>query len=375
MSVINDIVSLTADLISIPSVTSRHDEVDRCARFIQAWCERESITCTRMDNNGVPSLMVGPASRNAPLLLMTHFDVVDGPSHLFTPEVRDNVLHGRGAIDDKYAVALSLVLYRERLRTARACGLGQDDVPLQLLMTGDEEEGGKNGARFALDHVQAAFCVAIDGGSPGTIITKEKGVLDFTLTAHGKAAHGARPWLGVNAVDLLMADYAALKPLFPGQTRQDDPDHWHRSLNLGILNAGDAVNKVPDVATARLDVRYTEQDDPDALVKAMTEAVSGTLVLDRREPLFHTGNTPWLARLLACAPGSATGFAHGASDARFLSAHNIPGVVWGAEGETSQHTAHEHLLIPSLQPLYAALDALVADIPLPCPHGAPHPRS
>lgn len=358
MAARNEIIELTSALIRYRSTASRPEELEGCAAHIMEWCEHEDIKCTRLENDGVPSLLIGPDSRKAPILFMAHFDVVDGPEGLFTPRHDGATLRGRGSIDDKYAVALSLVLFRDHLTALRARGGTQDDMPLQLLLTGDEETGGRNGAQFALGLVQAEFCIALDGGSPGTVITREKGVIDCTLTCTGKAAHGARPWLGVNAAELLMKDYAALKALFPDQDR-DDPEHWHKSINLGIMRAGTTVNQVPDTATAWLDIRYTEHDSPDELIATMQDAVEGKIEVTRIEPVFYTGETPWLAELLGCSPETSTGLAHGASDARFLSEHGIPGVVWGAEGETSQHGPNEHLMLDSLDRLQTALATFI----------------
>ncbi len=377
---IADMVALTARLMAIRSTASRPDEVARCAEIIAAWLADNGIPCTRMEHEGVPSLLAGNPSHAAPLALLVHFDVVDGADAMFTPrlDAAAGVLHGRGSIDDKYAVAVALVLCRRCLRELAARGLGPDALPLVLVITGDEETGGRNGAFRVLPHVHADFCVALDGGSPGSVIIKEKGVIDLVLTARGKSAHGARPWLGENAVDALVRDYEALKPLFPGLYPQlaglaasDAPSspaaspqaqaHWHRTLNLGLLHAGTAVNQVPGEAVAHLDVRYTEHDDPHQLVAAMRAAVQGQLDVTRMEPLFITGDTPWLDRLLRHAPGTATGCAHGASDARFLTDLSMAGVVWGAEGETSQHTDQEHLLVPSLAPVYQALLALARE--------------
>jgi succinyl-diaminopimelate desuccinylase len=46
-------------------------------------------------------------------------------------------------------------------------------------------------------------------------------------------------------------------------------------------------------------------------------------------------------------------------DARFLSAHGIKGVVWGADGDMSQHSGNEHLNIDSAYKLYDLLDVLM----------------
>jgi succinyl-diaminopimelate desuccinylase len=50
------------------------------------------------------------------------------------------------------------------------------------------------------------------------------------------------------------------------------------------------------------------------------------------------------------------GFEHGASDARFLSDHGIKGIVWGANGDLSQHSLNEHVNIDSVARLYELLD-------------------
>ena len=55
-------------------------------------------------------------------------------------------------------------------------------------------------------------------------------------------------------------------------------------------------------------------------------------------------------------PQTVTGFEHGASDARYLSQYGMNGIVWGAEGEMSQHTSDEHLVIESVIELYDVLD-------------------
>ena len=47
---------------------------------------------------------------------MSHIDVVDGADELFEPKVQDGKLYGRGSLDDKYAVALSLLLFRNHLQ-------------------------------------------------------------------------------------------------------------------------------------------------------------------------------------------------------------------------------------------------------------------
>ena len=50
-------------------------------------------------------------------------------------------------------------------------------------------------------------------------------------------------------------------------------DHWHRTLNLSVFEAGDSINQVPDQAEAVFDIRYTEKDDVDDLVRGRRRCV------------------------------------------------------------------------------------------------------
>jgi succinyl-diaminopimelate desuccinylase len=349
-----EIVELTKKLIRIPSTHSRPDEIRRCADVVTQWLDSHGIACRQSTLNGIPSVIVGPSSGTSRVLLMTHFDVVEADDERqFEPRESEGRLFGRGAIDDKYGVALSMVLFKNHLHQLQQRGGGQDDMCFSLLLTGDEEVGGHSGAAAALEAIKVDYFIALDGGSPDRVITKEKGVLQLKLIAHGKAAHGARPWLGTNAFDVLVADYQAIGKLFWEST----PGHWHKTMVLSRCRAGDdSFNKVPSLATAVLDIRFTDKDDPDAILEAVRSAATSDVEVVVKEPLFVSGPSPYLDLLLTHSR-SSIGFEHGASDARFFSSRGIPGVVWGADGEMSQHSSGEHLVIDSLAPVYNGLDA------------------
>jgi succinyl-diaminopimelate desuccinylase len=347
-----NILDLTKDLIRFKSMLSRPDEIKRCADFIEGFLKDIGASCRRIECDGVPSIAALPGPDFAPILLMSHIDVVDAPDQLFEPEEKDGKLYGRGSFDDKYAVALSMILLREHLYKARKQGLAQKDLPLGILITGDEEAGGHKGAKEALKTVRTDFCIALDGGNVRKIVTKEKGVLRLKLISRGKAAHGSRPWLGENAIEKLFEDYQSIKAFF----QEEAPEHWHKTINFSIINAGKSANQVPDLAEAVFDIRYTEKDDVEALVKKMRKKINGEILVEMKEPLFLGGDSPYLNLLLDVSKSTTLGFEHGASDARFLREHGTPGIVWGADGDLSAHAYDEHLNLDSFYELYRILD-------------------
>jgi succinyl-diaminopimelate desuccinylase len=352
---IREIIELTQDLIRFKTMHSQPDEISRCVDFIEGWLKRGRLPYRRLEHNGYPSLLAAAPETEVPVLLMSHIDVVDAPDDLFEPRLENGCLYGRGSIDDKYAAALSLVLLKSFLgRHPQA-----ERLPFGVLITADEEIGGANGAGKVLPVVKTRFCIALDGGSTQKIVIREKGILRLKLVAGGRSAHGARPWLGENAIENLIDDFLKLKPFFD----YSEPGHWHRTLNFSRIQAGKSDNQVPDTAEALFDIRYTEKDDVDELVAAMQSAIKGELTVQTREPLFQGGASAFLDLLMEIAPGTATGFAHGASDARFLAEHGIDGIVWGADGENSQHSLDEHVRVDSLEKLYDILEQFGERLP------------
>ena len=355
-----ELIDLIKKLIRIPSTQSRPDQIKKCDQWIQSWLTNRDIHYTSVLHNEVPSLLILPSKNYTPVLLMSHFDVVEAENpDLFDPLERNGKLYGRGAIDDKYGIALSLTLFDNHLRQLAKYGKGQEAMQFGLLLTGDEEIGGANGTAKAIDHFSTDFFITLDGGSPNLIVTKEKGILLLELTADGIAAHAARPWLGQNAFDILASDYLRIQELF----KDEEQDHWNKTVSLTQCSAGtSSTNMVPGSARALLDIRYTEQDDPDEIVENIRKNVVSHVHVKAKEPVFSSGKSPYLDSLMSHASNAITGREHGASDARYLASRGIPGIIWGAEGEMSQHTEDEHLVISSLFDIYGQLDRFLSTL-------------
>ena len=178
-----------------------------------------------------------------------------------------------------------------------------------------------------------------------------KGVLMLQIDVAGTAAHGATPWLGDNAVlravnlfrsiaDLPFASESA--PLF------DRP-----SINLGRIQGGDAVNKVPDTCRMHVDVRYLPTQSPDEVlrqVSSLDPRASVEVLLELR-PADVPPDHPFVRTLLRAAgryePSTASVGRDGASDAvAFLDA-GVASVEFGPRG-AGHHGPEEHVEIESL---------------------------
>jgi succinyl-diaminopimelate desuccinylase len=350
-----EIIDLMKDLVQFKTMHSRSDEIHRCATFIEQYLNTWDVTYRRLDYHNSPAILVVPQQGIVPILLMSHIDVVDAPDRLFRPVMQDGILYGRGCFDDKYAVALSLVLLKNNLQQLRKQGRGQKELPFGILITSDEEIGGFNGAKKILSKIQTDFCIVLDGGNIEKIVVKEKGVVRVKLVCRVKVNSSSKQWQGKSAVDKLLNDINAWVTYFV----KSAPDNPHRKVICTHIHSKQSSYGVPELAEACLEIRYTESDDLEKMFNTMEKELHSDIVVENVEPLFSGGESDHLKLLLEISEKTRIGFEDGANDSRFLSQFGIKGIVWGADGDRSQHTPNEHVDIESVYELYARLDAFI----------------
>ncbi len=310
------------------------------------------------------ALRVGPG----PLLAFGgHLDVVppgEGwTADAFAPEVRGELLYGRGAVDMKGAVAAFIAA------AARSTGA------LCLLLTGDEEGLATHGTRAIVDRLAARglrpdLCLVGEPTSAhrlgDTLKIGRRGSVNIDIEVPGVQGHVAYPELADNPIPRLVAALAELDAL-----KLDRGNDWFQPSNLELtdLAVGNlADNVIPAHAAARVSIRFNDEQRGEALVERVAAIVrrhapaavvrgrvSGEAFLTRPGPLSalvaeaitaHTGLTPEL---------STTG---GTSDARFLS-RLCPTVEFGLVNAT-MHKVDEAVALADLHLLTAIYAEVIA---------------
>jgi succinyl-diaminopimelate desuccinylase len=350
-----EIIDLTRELVQFKTMHSRAGEIRQCAAYIEQYLKGLGVSYNRFEYGNTPAVLALPQGNKTPVLLMSHMDVVDAPDRLFRPVIQDGKLYGRGCIDDKYAVALSLFLLKNNLQRLEKQGRGQRDLPFGILMTSDEEIGGFNGAKKILGEIQTDFCIVLDGGSIEKIVVKEKGVVRVTLLARVKADPGGNPRLEKNALETLKNDIARWRTYFV----KSAPEHRHKKIICNSIHTLKSHRGIPEIAEAQLEIWYTRTDDVERMFTDMHSELNSDIIIDHVEPMFDDGASEHLNWLLDISKKTRIGFEDGANDSRFLSRFGIKGIVWGADGDRSRHTMDEHVAIESIYELYGFLDAFV----------------
>jgi succinyl-diaminopimelate desuccinylase len=364
--------ALTERLITYD--TSTLEGMQAAAGFVKGWLEARDVEVTGTTHNGLPVLAatVGAQGGVPTVIFHGHLDVVPGQPEQYTPRIDDDRLYGRGAYDMKGGLA------------GMMCALvdlsGQRDTRIHFLCVADEEsdeEQQRGSDRLVEQGYVGDFAIT---GEPTDLHVgvEAKGVLAMRIEVRGTAAHGSTPWVGDNAVLKALDVFRVIESL---PFARESSDLFDRpSINLGRILGGDAVNKVPDVCTIDVDIRFLPGQDPDGILASIND-LPDTHVLKtfRRSPAIVQRENPFvqvLAKAISRVAPRAERISvgrHGASDATAFLAAGVPAVEFGPEG-SGHHGPEEWVSIRSLGQYRRALVEFVQLLPEELADDARHLR-
>ena len=344
--------------------TSRPDELRAAAGFVRGWLESRDIEVREHEARGLPVLVaeVGAVGGDAPCVVFHgHLDVVPGQPEQFEPQVSGDRLGGRGAYDMKGGLAAMMCALKdveghERIRVRLICVADEEAEDLDF-RSSDEVVARGLGGDFAITGEPTDLHIGVEA----------KGVLVMRIVVHGRAAHSATPWLGDNAVLKATDVFRTIETLpFSRESSELFP---RPSINVGRIEGGDALNKVPDRCTMWVDVRYLPGQDP-AEILEQVRAIPG-IEVERTfvHPTVSVPRTnPYVRALRDAVSRSTSGEAmsvgrDGASDAASFIKAGIPAVEFGPVGG-GHHGPDEWVSLASLSAYRRALGDFIRALPL-----------
>lgn len=288
-----------------------------------------------------------------------HVDVVPpGPgwtSDPFQPEVRGDLLFGRGAVDMKGSIAAFV---------AAVAQIPPDAGTISLIITGDEEGPARFGTIALIGHLQDRgirpdMCLVGEPTSVNrlgdTIKIGRRGSVNMWIAVNGTQGHVAYPQLADNPVPRLLGILNTIEAI-----TLDTGTDWFQPSNIEItdIHVGNpATNVIPGRAEARLSIRFNDRHSGEGLIDRLStiaNAGGGTLRAEISGEPFLTPPGA-LSTLVATAITDVTGIAPelstsgGTSDARFLT-QVCPVVEFGLCNAT-MHKLDEAVAVADLHQL------------------------
>lgn len=343
------------------SFDSSHDEgIRTCTDFALGWLEGHDIRSRTFDLDGLPILDATVGQGPVTVVLHAHLDVVPGKKDQFIPHVDHEFLWGRGAYDMKGATAAMFCVMADLAKLDAVAPLG---FRVRLLCVPDEEDDKPKeirGTEAAVNRGLVGDFVVCGEPTDLHVGIQAKGVLDVRIEVEGRGAHGATPWLGVNAIERAMDIFDRLK-LLP--FAQESSRFYDRpSINLGRISGGDRINQVPERCVMDVDIRYLpEQPVERVREELMSLAVPGCRVTEmfRRPPAKVDTKNPFLLHLREATRRHADGEVQlvgrdGTNDGTYFLQRGIPSVEFGPIG-SGHHGPQEKVSIRSLRAYRLAL--------------------
>jgi succinyl-diaminopimelate desuccinylase len=371
---LTDPAALASALIACPSITPATGAVFDC---LEAMLAPLGFSVERFLDGEAPEgpvenlLAVRRAGDGPHFAFAGHLDVVppgDGwASDAFVPQIRGELLYGRGAVDMKGSIAAFVAA------VARA---EAQPGTISLLITGDEEGDAIHGTRALMAHmaergVKPDLCLVGEPTSVNrlgdTIKIGRRGSVNMWITVPGVQGHVAYPHLAHNPISPLLHILSAIEAI-----ELDTGTDWFQPSNIEItdLHVGNpATNVIPGKASARLSIRFNDLHSGEALVeriRAIVEPEGGVLEAKISGEAFLTPPGAF-SSLISEAIEAETGIATelstsgGTSDARFLS-RLCPVVEFGLVNAT-MHKLDEAVALPDLEQLTRIYGRIIAAIP------------
>lgn len=383
----NELTKLIADLVAINSVNP--DLVPggagerQIADYIATWGRGAGLEVHVQEAASKrPNviLIARGEGGGASLMLNAHTDTVgvSGMEAPFKPAIRDGRLYGRGAYDMKSGLAAFMLA----LKAARAMNL-RGDVMLSAVV--DEEYGSLGTEALLAEWTRwQADAALIAEPTEQALSIAHRGFVWVDIETFGRAAHGSRPHLGIDAIAKMGKVLVALEA--HDRQMRARPTHdllGSGSLHASLIKGGNEISMYPAHCQLQIERRALPGEtlasveaetkailaeiaasDPDFKAEAKATFARSAYEIEAAHPLVQQLKRVAEARLdrEVALVGSSWWM-----DSALFGDHGIPTVVLGPSG-AGAHAIEEWVDLASVERCRQIYIDLIADFcrePLP----------
>ncbi|MGH2750584.1 MAG: YgeY family selenium metabolism-linked hydrolase [Actinomycetota bacterium] len=383
----DDVTRFLREIIAIPSPSCEEAKV---ARRIAA--EMETLGYDEVTSDGMGNVVGRIGGGRTKVVLDAHMDTVGvgdpsaWPHDPFEGKVSDGVVFGRGASDNKGAIASQV--YGGKLMADR--GLDGADVTVYVVGTVMEEDcDGLALGYFLTETVTGVDAVVLGECTNLAVYRGHRGRMEISVQTRGVSAHASAPERGDNAVAAMAPIILEVSEL--NERLADDSFLGRGTIAVTKVECETAsLNAIPDSCTIFLDRRLTAGETLESAVKEVASLSSAkratvevleysrpaytrlaletdkyypTWVLEADHPLVRAGVTAGEAALGSAPEVDKWTFStNGVASAGRL---GIPTIGFGPSEERWAHSVLDQCPIDHLVSsiaYYAALPAAIAGI-------------
>jgi len=334
----------TLALVDVPSQSGSEDAIYRLLE--------ESVPLEKAYDDG-ESLVFAKRSGRPLVLLAGHTDTVPAQGNL-PGRIEDGHVVGLGASDMKGGLAVMVELAHYAADADLAYDLALLFFPREELGPDHNPLPGVFERTAIVDEAKLVVCLE---PTDNTLQLGCLGNLNARITFAGRSAHSARPWLGVNAIELALD---GLAPLLRSEPREAVVEGlvFREVISVTELHAGIASNVIPAEAVATVNFRYAPDRSPASAEERLRELVGdgGAMVeiLSNSPPAHVPVESPVLEALRAAGDLERQPKQAWTNVADFA-ARGLDAVNLGPGATRYAHAVDERVEIAELERTYAVL--------------------
>ena len=345
-------------VISFQTTSDNSVEIKKCLEFIKSFILSKAKCKVKLFVKKGKTSIIFRSGTNCKVSLIGHIDVVPADKKHFKLKIEEEKAFGRGILDMKGPIAAMVFSF---------CKLIKDNVPIELILTSDEETDGHNGIKGIVEKIKINSKIAVipDGLSNFNLITAQKGPIHLFIKSKGKSAHASKPWNGENAVEKVLTCFNEIKNKFNLAKSTKD---WLPSTSLTQINTQSAINQIPNSTEICIDLRLTEKEKDwlkqiEKICKkhnCMITKIRGDGKVFRLKNNFKIINL-WKQNVKAMINRECTEvISTGASDARHLPKNTIS-ILTSLDGDGA-HSENEWIDIHGIKKLELIIEKFVKEI-------------
>ena len=374
----SDVAELTGRLVEIesinPGVVAGGSGELGLARFVAEWCERAGLETTLTELRPGRANVVAAARGSGggrSLMLNAHLDTVgvDGMTDPFVPRIEAGRLYGRGAQDMKGSLAACMLAAadakRRRLR---------GDVIVTAVA---DEELASIGTQ-AIAATLSADAAIVTEPTDLRVAVAHRGFVHLEVEVTGRAAHGSRPDVGIDAIAKMGRVLVGIEELDRGlRAHPGHPQLGSGSVHASLIDGGQEFSSYPARCRVQGERRTIPGETAALAEQELREIVARAGEGDpqfsaevrapiSREP-FEVSETEEIVQLVRRHGGAVLGREPEIvgvpfwADSALLAAVGIPTVVFGPTGE-GLHSEVEWVDLASLEQCVEIYSRVAADL-------------
>ncbi|HYI73678.1 MAG TPA: M20/M25/M40 family metallo-hydrolase [Gaiellaceae bacterium] len=374
----SDVAELAAQLVAIesinPDVVAGGSGELELARFVARWCERAGLetTLTELRPNRANVVAVASGSGGGrSLMLNAHMDTVGvaGMTAPFEPRLEDGRLYGRGAQDMKGSLAACMLATVDAARR---------DLRGDVIMTAVADEEFASIGTEAVAAGLTADAAIVTEPTDLKLAVAHRGFVHLEVEVQGRASHGSRPDLGIDAIAKTGRVLTGIGEL--DSKLRAHPTHrflGSGSVHASLIEGGQEFSSYPARCLLQAERRTIPGETAEHAERELREIVERAGEGDpdfsaevrapiSREPFGIDED----AEIVQLVRGHATAVLGGEpeivgvpfwADSALLAAAGIPTVVFGPTGE-GLHSEVEWVDVASLERCMEVYAAVAAEL-------------